>query len=576
MDGYHGQFNALCHSPQKNNKNLSSWILHLASAAGSSILQVWGPGAKDKMAVSLDTSLGVSCPVCYTDYSDEVAELVPRILSCGHTYCTQCLEKLLNSEDEQQEVVFSIRQRQSSRVQVLKVPRPSYFYTELKCPICNTSSSLPKGSVASLTKNYAVLNCKQKADNSSASVGKSKSHYCSEHDHEQRVFCKDCKSVICVYCQLYGNHKGHECALAADLVKPAIETMESAVVSLNDHLHDITGAESAVKEAMDRLRSSQQECLGGVQFYFQSVAELLVKEKEKRIAEINSWVEDQWDVLQAQLQCLNDTHKECESTLEECQALIRGDSLDILSQHEDKLQDIGSVCKKIQGLSFDPLITPIIKCNCKSTKKMVLTVSNGCKIILECLQEEQKQHQGSGEEATEGAGVETFYQDKAKYTTSSPLNNSTSFPRLEPLDIKFHDWPKLEPQQLNLKEPSRFETISIEQLDITADSADSCSSAQKSVGGSTAARSNSVAHKSASPEKLWFDNLDDSSSISIPSCALVTLDSVNSYVHDHRTETDGDLSMSLHTPEHVRHTPDHVREEHSIEADEEDEGEGGE
>lgn len=274
--------------------------------------------------------------------------------------------------------------------------------------------------------------------------------------------------------------------------------------------------------------------------------------------------------------CLNDTHKECESTLEECQALIRGDSLDILSQHEDKLQDIGSVCKKIQGLSFDPLITPIIKCNCKSTKKMVLTVSNGCKIILECLQEEQKQHQGSGEEATEGAGVETFYQDKAKYTTSSPLNNSTSFPRLEPLDIKFHDWPKLEPQQLNLKEPSRFETISIEQLDITADSADSCSSAQKSVGGSTAARSNSVAHKSASPEKLWFDNLDDSSSISIPSCAVVTLDSVNSYVHDHRTETDGDLSMSLHTPEHVRHTPDHVREEHSIEADEEDEGEGGE
>ena len=274
--------------------------------------------------------------------------------------------------------------------------------------------------------------------------------------------------------------------------------------------------------------------------------------------------------------CLNDTHKECESTLEECQALIRGDSLDILSQHEDKLQDIGSVCKKIQGLSFDPLITPIIKCNCKSTKKTVLTVSNGCKIILECLQEEQKQHQGSGEEATEGAGVETFYQDKAKYTTSSPLNNSTSFPRLEPLDIKFHDWPKLEPQQLNLKEPSRFETISIEQLDITADSADSCSSAQKSVGGSTAARSNSVAHKSASPEKLWFDNLDDSSSISIPSCAVVTLDSVNSYVHDHRTETDGDLSMSLHTPEHVRHTPDHVREEHSIEADEEDEGEGGE
>lgn len=213
----------------------------------------------------------------------------------------ECLEKLLNSEDEQQEVVFTIRQRELSRVRVLKVPRSLHSYTELKCPICNTSNSIQKGSVASLTKNFAVLNCKQKADNSRESGEKSKSHYCTEHDHDQRVFCKDCKSVICVYCQLYGSHKGHECALAADLVKPAIETMESAEVTLNDHLHDIVRAESAVKEVMDRLRSSQQECMNGVHNYFNSIAELLVKEKEKRIKEMNDWVEDQWDVLQAQL-----------------------------------------------------------------------------------------------------------------------------------------------------------------------------------------------------------------------------------------------------------------------------------
>lgn len=211
------------------------------------------------------------------------------------------MEKLLNSEDEQQEVVFSIRQRQSSRVHVLKSPRLSRS-TELKCPICNSSSSIQKGDITTLTKNYAVLNCRQKSNDSSNSGVKSKIHYCPEHDHDQRVFCKDCKAVICVYCQLYGSHKGHECALAADLVKPAIETLESAEVTLNNHIHDVVGARSLVKAAMDRLKSSQQECQDSVQRYYKSIMELLDKEKEKRTEEINHWVEEQLDVLQAQIQ----------------------------------------------------------------------------------------------------------------------------------------------------------------------------------------------------------------------------------------------------------------------------------
>ena len=33
-------------------------------------------------------SNGPICPVCFRDYSDSEANLIPRILQCGHTYCT--------------------------------------------------------------------------------------------------------------------------------------------------------------------------------------------------------------------------------------------------------------------------------------------------------------------------------------------------------------------------------------------------------------------------------------------------------------------------------------------------------
>ena len=45
-----------------------------------------------EMAVSLSDSppsQGPICPVCFRDYSDSEAELIPRILQCGHTYCTR-------------------------------------------------------------------------------------------------------------------------------------------------------------------------------------------------------------------------------------------------------------------------------------------------------------------------------------------------------------------------------------------------------------------------------------------------------------------------------------------------------
>jgi hypothetical protein len=43
------------------------------------------------MAESLSESppqQGPMCPVCFRDYSDSDNNLIPRILQCGHTYCT--------------------------------------------------------------------------------------------------------------------------------------------------------------------------------------------------------------------------------------------------------------------------------------------------------------------------------------------------------------------------------------------------------------------------------------------------------------------------------------------------------
>jgi len=45
------------------------------------------PEKEKKISANLDNAI-VQCSLCYNDYSEDNPKLVPRNLSCGHTYCT--------------------------------------------------------------------------------------------------------------------------------------------------------------------------------------------------------------------------------------------------------------------------------------------------------------------------------------------------------------------------------------------------------------------------------------------------------------------------------------------------------
>ena len=73
----------------------------------------------------------VTCPICYDHYNDK--EKIPRILSCGHTFCQHCLMDLRTSNI-------------------------------LTCPTCRTYFS---PDVKQLIKNFTILDClnNEKAQN---------------------------------------------------------------------------------------------------------------------------------------------------------------------------------------------------------------------------------------------------------------------------------------------------------------------------------------------------------------------------------------------------------------------------
>ena len=97
-------------------------------------------------------SKGLGCSICIEGYNDK--EKCPRMLSCGHSFCSRCLERLLRGNT-------------------------------IDCPKCRNPVAVPSG-VHGLLKNFALLDMvnetapKQHAEN----TGHTGTHECEACDEK--------------------------------------------------------------------------------------------------------------------------------------------------------------------------------------------------------------------------------------------------------------------------------------------------------------------------------------------------------------------------------------------------------
>ena len=105
------------------------------------------------------------CQYCYNIYQD------PRILSCLHSYCLQCITKL-HVEDT----------------------------TSITCPTCNQSTTIPDGGVSSLPRNVR-LSEETKQDKILCKVTSTSPPPCDSCDENSPIaYCTECSHLLCNVC----------------------------------------------------------------------------------------------------------------------------------------------------------------------------------------------------------------------------------------------------------------------------------------------------------------------------------------------------------------------------------------
>jgi hypothetical protein len=124
---------------------------------------------------TMELEAEVTCSICLEVYKE------PLILPCSHTYCKACLHDLV--------------QRGTSG-------------NKLVCPECRHEDVLGAEGVQGYPRNRALGNIIQKLDEQRQKPVSS-SGKCAQHNKELEVFCDQCEEMICVWCAVTGEHKGH-------------------------------------------------------------------------------------------------------------------------------------------------------------------------------------------------------------------------------------------------------------------------------------------------------------------------------------------------------------------------------
>uniref|UniRef100_A0A674E7F9 B box-type domain-containing protein n=1 Tax=Salmo trutta TaxID=8032 RepID=A0A674E7F9_SALTR len=214
------------------------------------------------MATARDS---ISCSICLDLQKD------PVTTSCGHSYCTGCIEGSWDQDDHKVENLETGLQpappcdfcsgRKLKAVKSCLLCLASYCETHLK----------PHYESPTVKKRHLVQATTQLQEK-----------ICSHHDKLLEVYCRSDQQFICYQC-LLDEHKGHETvSVAAERIAKQRELGEKS----QQRIHGIKKEKNKVRKAMKSLKRSTQ----GVVKNSESIFTNMICSIEKRHSEVKKLI----------------------------------------------------------------------------------------------------------------------------------------------------------------------------------------------------------------------------------------------------------------------------------------------
>ena len=245
-------------------------------------------------------SKGPECSICYEGYNCE--KKCPRLLSCGHSFCSSCLERLLHGitidcptcrnpvvvpsgvqgllknfalldivNQAPKEQAGNTGHTGSHDCETCPEKHPATFFClDCKENMCMTAAQFHTRNKAS--REHRVVTFKELKANPQLAFA---SVLCPEHNDQFRFFDEECGRVICRDCYAL-DHSGHKCVVVAEAASKYRQEMEPLVTKASSQVEKIVAAKDQVIKEVDFMEKAYEERRSEIQSFFREVRHIFV------------------------------------------------------------------------------------------------------------------------------------------------------------------------------------------------------------------------------------------------------------------------------------------------------------
>ncbi|XP_030579025.1 nuclear factor 7, brain-like [Archocentrus centrarchus] len=241
----------------------------------------------------------LSCHVCSETFRDPVS------LSCGHSFCSSCLQK---------------------------------FWEQAKnknCPICKRRSSKDYPPVNFALKELAdSFAGRQKAGSSETEKGeKTLMSVCSKHQEEPKLFCVDEDRAVCTVCDFPHQH-GHKVVPVEEAVSDLKEQLKSALKSLQDKRNKYKQVEETYNEVIEHSKKQLLSTERQIRAEFNKLHQFLREEEESRLAALREEEEQKGRTMSREMKMIEEQISSLSDSISAVEEELQKHSVPFLSSYK--------------------------------------------------------------------------------------------------------------------------------------------------------------------------------------------------------------------------------------------------
>lgn len=260
----------------------------------------------------------LTCSTCLCMYDEH--DHTPKLLSCSHTVCRSCLERIAEG--------IGVRDAGSFR-----------------CPICRETIPMPRGGIVALPPSFLVNQLLDLMSRQRREIIPK----CSVHMSQDLMFCETCDVVFCTICTGGAHENGNGgCDHTIVPFSTAIKRMsEILLYKAQQCIEKLGKAAENVTNEIGKLESNSEDTMRLIELAFLDVTAMIEKRKEELLEESKKITTEKKNILEEQLAIIESEKTKVEL---QCSGL----------QHQVEIRNISS---KINDLnekmdSFSVLLDP--------------------------------------------------------------------------------------------------------------------------------------------------------------------------------------------------------------------------